>query len=62
MKKHDKINKHASKGLKLTEERLRIMDTQQTGKAVVSVTDLSVSDGTAAGTKTEIEISAEQDI
>lgn len=52
---------HTSKGLKLTEERLRIMDTEQSGKAVVTVTDLIADDGTAAGTRTEIEIPCDED-
>jgi ligand-binding sensor domain-containing protein len=56
-----RTTKHESKGMKLTEERLQMMDAQNKNKAVVNIIDLTGEDGHAAGTRVEIEIAVEFD-
>jgi len=56
-----RMNKHQSKGIKLTEERLQMMDAQQNHKTVVNIFDLADDAGNATGTRVEIEVAIELD-
>ena len=53
--------KHHSKGLKLTEERLDMVNASDTSKAFVQVTDLADENGNPNGTRIEIRITLEWD-
>lgn len=49
-------NKHKSLGMKITEERLRILNEISMSKHSVKITDLENPDGTSAGTKVELYV------
>ena len=57
----NRINNHQSKGIKLTEERLKMIDAQQNRKTVVNIVDLTDDAGNATGTRVEIEVGVELD-
>jgi sensor histidine kinase YesM len=49
-------NKHKSLGMKITEERLRILNEISKSEHSVQITDLENADGSSAGTKVELYV------
>ena len=59
--KNSRTQTHESKGMKVTEGRLELLQQQVKEKSVVKIYDLADASGAAAGTRVEIQIPLEQD-